>query len=483
MITVNCSCGKTYQVKDIYANKKAKCSCGKVLSVPDISAEELEKTFEKIIFSCCNCGKSFNVSSKFQGKKVRCKSCKTVQAIPFISDQNEKNEINDQTSKVDISQEAEDEIQKDDYDENVDDNVAHKEDVFSENKEAEDTESSEKPKRVLIICLVMIFLGAIAYGLYSFYSEKKGETLPELQTTSGETVSEKKPEASTELKEQEKVESEVEYDEIIEEKISEEKKPEKEEVQPPIETLTSEPEKDESQSKTFKKKDIIETLPEPTEKHEEEHISHDKIEPESTEIKTQMDKDDKKRIASIDPKTLKKDTKKYLRTTPMAYTKKQVIDMIQKYNFYEAQFNPNGGFPSRFVDNRNGTITDNETLLMWQKSGTREMVSWKKAPEYIDRLNNRKFAGYSDWRLPTLEELLTLTEPRHSRQGLYISSFFSQKQGIVASADSCTYDGKNLPWYISFLRGISNCISYNLIDEFHVRAVRSMDRPDNQVHN
>jgi len=475
MITVKCSCGKTYQVKDSYANKKAKCTCGRVLSVPEFSAEELDRPTEKISFSCCNCGKNFNVSSKFQGKKVRCKSCHTVQTVPMKSEQPDKNEDKDFEDDSDTqTEDFSSEKQASDFE----DDDSDTQDVSSDEQVSEITKSSEKPKRLLIICLVMVLLGAIAYGLIMFYSQNKEEQLPVQQSMPSETVPEKPPEAAPESMAQEDIEK---ADETIADKDSEETQAETQAEQKEAPKVTSEPQEDALQKKTEK---IIDKQPEIPQKIETETIPEKEIPSETkTKADTQNDKDAQKMIASVDPKTLKEDTKKYLRTTPMTYTKKQVIDMIQKYNFYEAHFNPNGGFPNRFVDNRNGTITDNETLLMWQKSGTREMVSWKKAPEYIDRLNNRKFAGYADWRLPTLEELLTLTEPRHSRQGLYISSFFSQKQGIVGSSDTCTYDGKNLPWYISFLRGISNCISYNLIDEFHVRAVRSMDRPDKQIHN
>ena len=490
MITVKCSCGKTYQVKDSFANKKAKCTCGKVLSIPEISAEELDRPIERIGFSCSSCGKTFNVSAKFEGKKVRCKSCLTVQTIPMKSEQSDKINIDDldaphqddsDTQDVDINPEK----QVTDHEEDSD---TQEGDISSEKQDTEKIKSSEKPKRLLIICLAMVLLGAIAYGLFIFYSEKRDEATPKTQTSPVETVSEKPPE-TTDSSVQEKTEGEVTDDETIEEEVSEETQSETKDEQTQAEPITPEPKKDELQSKPQKKTEkLIDKQPETSQKQEKEKIPDIKTIPDTSQTKTQpdntqMNMDKQKIVAAVDPKTLKEDTKKYLRTTPMAYTKKQVLDMIQKYNFYEAHFNPNGGFPNRFVDNRNGTITDNETLLMWQKSGTREMVSWKKAPEYIDRLNNRKFSGYSDWRLPTLEELLTLTEPRHSRQGLYISSFFSQKQGIVGSSDSCTYDGKNLPWYISFLRGISNCISYNLIDEFHVRAVRSMDRPDKKIHN
>ena len=480
MITVKCTCGKTYQVKDSYANKKAKCTCGKVLSVPEISAEELDKQTEKISFSCCNCGKTFRVSAKFKGKKVRCKSCHTVQTVPMASESEQKDDeksadanrqdspIHDEDSESEGKHEKESPPAAEDSDEKI---------------ETEKT-SSEKPKRLLIICLAMVLLGAIAYGLFVYYADTTSEVEPTKQSASVEAVSEKLPETVTEPNVQEESESQAIDSESITDKASEKTQIDVDDAQSLNESVTPAPEhkieeiKPEPQKKT---EQVIDKQSEISSKPEDESTH------ENSQTQKQTDVEENKKtenmIASVDPMTLKDDTKKYLRSTPMTYTKNQVIVMIQKFNFYEAQFNPNGGYPNRFVDNRNGTITDNETQLMWQKSGTREMVSWKKAPEYIDRLNNRKFSGYSNWRLPTLEELLTLTEPRHSRQGLYISSFFSQKQGIVGSSDSCNYDGKNLPWYISFLRGISNCISYNLIDEFHVRAVRSMDRPDKQLIN
>jgi hypothetical protein len=478
MITVKCTCGKTYQVKDSYANKKAKCTCGKVLTVPEFSAEELNKPTEKISFSCCNCGKTFKVSAKFKGKKVRCKSCHTVQTVPMKSEQpdNKEDEKLPEASKQDSV------IKADDKEKHV---SGHDEDS-KEKIETEKTTSSEKPKRLLIICLAMVLLGAIAYDLFVFNADKTDKTVPTptKQATSTETTSEKQPESITETNIQEDAGNNA----TDGESVSEETQREEEKVEPQIEPVSPEPEKDEKQSNAPKKTEQpMDKQPEIHQQPEKNKQTDNESTIDNTQVKMQSDREKNENtqnmIASVDPKALKEDTKQYLRSTPMTYTKKQVIDMIQKYNFYEAQFNPNGGYPNRFVDNRNGTITDNETQLMWQKSGTREMVSWKKAPEYIDRLNNRKFSGYSNWRLPTLEELLTLTEPRHSRQGLYISSFFSQKQGIVGSSDSCNYDGKNLPWYISFLRGISNCISYNLIDEFHVRAVRSMDRPDKQLLN
>lgn len=60
-----------------------------------------------------------------------------------------------------------------------------------------------------------------------------------------------------------------------------------------------------------------------------------------------------------------------------------------------------------YSNNGNGTVTQNETGLMWQKSDSNETHDVHEAIEYCENL---KLAGYSDWRLPTKDELKTLVE-------------------------------------------------------------------------
>lgn len=59
----------------------------------------------------------------------------------------------------------------------------------------------------------------------------------------------------------------------------------------------------------------------------------------------------------------------------------------------------------RFVDNQDGTITDNKTGLMWIKNGWRldffSAVKWQDAVKKCEKF---KYAGHSDWRLPTIKE-------------------------------------------------------------------------------
>jgi len=41
--------------------------------------------------------------------------------------------------------------------------------------------------------------------------------------------------------------------------------------------------------------------------------------------------------------------------------------------------------------------------LMWQI--VEEKMSWNEAIKYVEKLNLDKYAGYNDWRLPTIKEL------------------------------------------------------------------------------
>ncbi len=80
-----------------------------------------------------------------------------------------------------------------------------------------------------------------------------------------------------------------------------------------------------------------------------------------------------------------------------------------------------GGTPkisNRFIDNFNGTVTDRSTGLMWTKTpldqdgdGTPDAMTWQDALAAVQSSHTSDaFGCYSDWRLPTIMELQTLTD-------------------------------------------------------------------------
>jgi hypothetical protein len=71
-----------------------------------------------------------------------------------------------------------------------------------------------------------------------------------------------------------------------------------------------------------------------------------------------------------------------------------------------------------FTDNGDGSITDNVTGLMWQKSpdldgnGTIDARDKRSFDEALARADEFTLAGHEDWRLPTIKELYSLIDFR-----------------------------------------------------------------------
>ena len=66
----------------------------------------------------------------------------------------------------------------------------------------------------------------------------------------------------------------------------------------------------------------------------------------------------------------------------------------------------------RFSDNGDGTLTDTRYNLMWLKEDYYQIkgkwCSWKGANKFVEKLNEEKFAGFDDWRIPKNKEARNL---------------------------------------------------------------------------
>jgi hypothetical protein len=94
--------------------------------------------------------------------------------------------------------------------------------------------------------------------------------------------------------------------------------------------------------------------------------------------------------------------------------------------------------------------------------------TYAKAEKYVRDLNAQRFAGYSDWRLPTLEEAMSLMEPKENSDGMYIDAKFDAKQTWIWTADK---ESAGRAWYVTFYYGSCNLLDFGLV--YYVRAVRS----------
>jgi hypothetical protein len=149
-----------------------------------------------------------------------------------------------------------------------------------------------------------------------------------------------------------------------------------------------------------------------------------------------------------------------------------VFKMIKSRGFYDEHNHWKGvGIKHQYelVKTRNGKfIIDHTTSLCWQQSGSIKSLTFKDAGKYIGQLNDKKYAGFSDWRLPTIEEALSLMEPKRSENGLYINSIFNKNQQQIWTSDK--FD-PSFAWIVHFFSGFT-VLNYLVRDE-HIRAVRS----------
>ncbi len=172
-----------------------------------------------------------------------------------------------------------------------------------------------------------------------------------------------------------------------------------------------------------------------------------------------QDRDNLFRIPRILPKS-------QLRSTPIPDVPDSLLDsltgdrfltsvdsMLQDKKLFDRRRNPDTtniivtGFE---LQQRGLVVVDTVNGLMWQQSGSRRFLTYKEAKAHVDTLNARTFAGFSDWRLPTLEEAMSLMRPVRNDRGLYIDPVFDARQYWIWTADRWSASGA---WFVSFYTG------------------------------
>ena len=66
----------------------------------------------------------------------------------------------------------------------------------------------------------------------------------------------------------------------------------------------------------------------------------------------------------------------------------------------------------RFVDNGNGSVSDQVTGLTWTQKDSwldvKKFLTYRQAKKYVGKKNEESFAGHNDWRFPSKEEANSL---------------------------------------------------------------------------
>jgi len=127
---------------------------------------------------------------------------------------------------------------------------------------------------------------------------------------------------------------------------------------------------------------------------------------------------------------------------------------------------PSEHISNDFHDNGNGTVSDAATGMIWQKFGSRDIMTWHKAHAYIEKLNKNGFAGVKNWRLPTIEELVSILTLPTSKDQYCIEEIFDRNRRWLWSSDRASFTAA---WYVNVTLGY--VAKQDFTCQFCVRAV------------
>jgi hypothetical protein len=139
-----------------------------------------------------------------------------------------------------------------------------------------------------------------------------------------------------------------------------------------------------------------------------------------------------------------------LPSEPAVIIEKDLVDIISGWNFFDTDLNPQGNFTNAlFGADNDRLIIDAKTALMWQRDGL-DITSIRRMHQQIEEINKKKYAGFNDWRLPTLEEAMSLLEPVPNIKGIHLHPCFSKEQPFIFVAARRSPGGY---WFVDYKHG------------------------------
>lgn len=117
---------------------------------------------------------------------------------------------------------------------------------------------------------------------------------------------------------------------------------------------------------------------------------------------------------------------------------------------------------ARYKDKGDGSVLDLQETLVWAKQDSyqskKQWMNWHTAQKYIKKLNEEKFAGADNWRLPTKAELGTLYDENSSiawnyywtKNEVHLDPIFGNSHCCYWSAEEYK---KDMAWGFNFIRG------------------------------
>lgn len=131
------------------------------------------------------------------------------------------------------------------------------------------------------------------------------------------------------------------------------------------------------------------------------------------------------------------------RKTPQRILFKDVQDKLN----LDDLFRPKQYSSQKMLPHDDFIVEDSRTGHVWQRRGAGYTMTWQQAHDYVAGLNSRRWKGRVDWRIPTLEELLTILCLGRTAGSHCHNKVFSSQMKWLWSADEST---KRQAWIVDF---------------------------------
>jgi len=110
--------------------------------------------------------------------------------------------------------------------------------------------------------------------------------------------------------------------------------------------------------------------------------------------------------------------------------KKRIFDAIYNNDLDQSIKN------LHLVTLKDDLVFDSKNKIIWNKSGSKGILKYNETQDWIDDLNNNRYCGFNNWRLPTIEEILSLINPENIKKNRSLfNNLFSDKLDIIWTGD------------------------------------------------
>ncbi len=132
---------------------------------------------------------------------------------------------------------------------------------------------------------------------------------------------------------------------------------------------------------------------------------------------------------------------------------------------------------SKFTDNGDATLLDNETGLVWAKEDSwpvaQDWLNFQESLQFVDEMNKKDYLGFHDWRIPEREEIEKIfmadsTIMARSNNEIHLDPLFAPGGG---NASWCLPFDQQAAFYFSYTSGNTQQFDQDY-SQGYVRLVR-----------